>query len=61
MLRRRATSIGPAPSVRIATRGNAIRVIRDPKMEIVAALQTRTNASFRQSAEAKGLRTIGGA
>ena len=30
-------------------------------LTIVAALQTRTNASFRQSGEAKGLRTIGGA
>ena len=45
----------------MARSGRAIRVISDPKMEMVAAVQTRTNASLRQSGEAKGLRTDRGA
>ena len=61
MLRRIATSIAPEPRTRIAARGSAIRVTSDPKIEIVAAAQTRTKAWLRQSVEANGLRTEGGA
>ena len=39
-----ATSSAPEPSMRIATNGSAIRVISDPKIEMVAAAQTRTKA-----------------
>ncbi len=56
--RMRATSSAPEPRTRIATRGNAIRVMSDPKIEIVAADQTRMKAWFCQSAEANGLRTM---
>ena len=55
--RTRATSNAPASSTRIATNGSAIRVISEPKIEIVAADHTRTNALFCQSGEANGLRT----
>ena len=41
----------------MAASGNAIRVTSDPKIEIVAALQTRTKALLCQSGERKGLRT----
>jgi hypothetical protein len=34
-----------------------MRVISEPKIEIVAADQTRTNALFCQIGELKGLRT----
>ena len=44
MLRRSATSIAPAPSVRIATSGSATRVISEPKIETLAADHTRTKA-----------------
>ena len=54
MERTRATSNAPASSTRIATNGSAIRVISEPKIEIVAADHTRTNALFCQSGEAKG-------
>ena len=57
MLRRTATSIGPAPSVRIATSGRAIRVMSDPKIEMLAAAQTRTKALFCQRGDVKGFRT----
>ena len=46
-----ATSTAPEPSTRIATSGSAIRVTSDPKIEIVAAVQTRTKAWLRQSGE----------
>ena len=59
MLRRIATSTAPEPRTRIAARGSAMRVTSDPKIEIVAALQTRTKAWLRQSVEANGLRTEG--
>jgi hypothetical protein len=39
----------------MATNGRAIRVIREPKIETVAAVQIRTNAPFRQSGDEKGL------
>ena len=52
-----ATSIGPAPSVRIASSGSAIRVISDPKIDTRRRAQTRTNAWLRQSGEPNGLRT----
>ena len=45
----------------MAASGRAIRVTSDPKIEIVAALQTRTKAWLRQSVEANGLRTKRGA
>ncbi len=57
MLRRTATSIGPASRVRMATRGRAIRVISEPKIEMLAAVQTRTKALLLQSGDVKGLRT----
>ena len=57
MLRRTATSIAPAPSVRIATSGSAMRVMSDPKIEMLAAAQTRTKAWLLQRGEAKGFRT----
>ncbi len=41
----------------MAASGSAIRVMSDPKIEIVAADQTRRNAWFRQSGDAKGFRT----
>jgi hypothetical protein len=53
-----ATSNAPAPRTRMATNGKAIRVMSEPKIEIVAADQTRTNAAFDQSGEANGLRTV---
>jgi hypothetical protein len=42
----------------MATKGSAIRVMSEPKMEIVAAVQTRTKARLRQSGEpnARGTR-----
>ena len=43
----------------MAASGSAIRVTSDPKIEIVAAAQTRTKAWLRQSGEANGLRTDG--
>ena len=43
----------------MATSGRAIRVMSDPKIETVAAVQTRTKAPLRQSGDAKGLRTVG--
>ena len=55
--RRSATSIAPEPRTRMAANGSASRVTSDPKIEIVAALQTRTKAWLRQSVEANGLRT----
>jgi hypothetical protein len=61
MLRRRATSIGPAPNVKIATSGSATRVISEPKIETLAAAQTRTKAWFCQSGDVNGLRTKGAA
>ena len=57
MERTSATSKAPAPSTRIATNGSAIRVISEPKIEMVAADHMRTNALFDQSGDAKGLRT----
>ena len=45
----------------MAASGSAIRVTSDPKIEIVAAPQTRTKAWLRQSGEANGLRTEAGA
>ncbi len=45
----------------MAASGSAMRVTSDPKIEIVAALQTRTKAWLRQSVEANGLRTEAGA
>ena len=53
-----ATSNAPDPSTRMAARGSAIRVISEPKIETVAAVQTRAKAAFRQSREWNGLRTI---
>ena len=44
MLRRSATSTAPEPRMRMAASGSAMRVTSDPKIEIVAALQTRTKA-----------------
>ena len=41
----------------MATNGSAIRVMSDPKIEIVAAVQTRTKAPFRHSWDPKGERT----
>jgi len=41
----------------MAASGRAIRVTSEPKIEIVAAPQTRTNAEIRQSRERNGLRT----
>ena len=41
----------------MAANGSAMRVTSDPKIEIVAALQTRTKAWLRQRVEANGLRT----
>jgi len=49
--------MAPEPSTRIAASGRAIRVINEPKIEIVAAPQTRMKAWLRQSGEANGLRT----
>ena len=57
--RRTATSSAPEPSTRIATRGSAIRVMSDPKIDTVAAAQTRTKDRLRQSGEANGLRMGG--
>ena len=45
--RRTAISRAPEPRTRIAASGRAIRVTSDPKIEIVAADQTRTNAELR--------------
>ena len=42
----------------MAASGSAMPVISDPKIEIVAADQTRTNAGLRQSEEAKRVRTV---
>ena len=53
-VRSTATSNAPAPSTRIATSGSAIRVMSDPKTEIVAADQTRTNAAFARAGNRKG-------
>ena len=44
-----ATPTASAFSVRMATNGSATRVTSEPKIEIVAALQTRRNAPLRQS------------
>ena len=41
----------------MAASGNATLVIREPKMETVAAPQTRTNAELRQSGELNGCGT----
>ena len=41
----------------MAASGSAIRVMSEPKIETVAAVQTRTKAALRQSGEANGLRT----
>ena len=57
MLRTTATSNGPAFSVRIAMTGSANRVMSDPKMDTVAADQTRTKAWLDHSGDEKGLRT----
>ncbi len=43
-----AISSGPAPRTRIAAKGSAVRVTREPKIETVAALNTRTKAGLRQ-------------
>ena len=51
--------MAPEPSTRMAANGSASRVTSDPKIEIVAALQTRTKAWLRQRVEANGLRTDG--
>ena len=61
MLRRIATSTAPEPRTRMAASGSAMRVTSDPKIEIVAALHTRTKAWLRQRVEANGLRTDRGA
>jgi hypothetical protein len=42
----------------MATSGSAILVMSEPKMEMVAAPQTRTKAWLRQSGDANGLRTM---
>jgi hypothetical protein len=57
MLRTTATSNGPACSVKIAMTGSANRVMSEPKIDTVAADQTRTKAWFDHSGEAKGFRT----
>ena len=49
--RRTATSMAPASRTMMASRGSASRVMSDPKMEIVDAVQMRTNAPLRQSGE----------
>ena len=46
-----ATSMAPASRTMMASNGSASRVMSDPKMEIVAAVQMRTNARLRQSGE----------
>jgi len=38
----------------MATNGSAIRVMREPKIEMVAADQTRTNAPLRHRGELNG-------
>ena len=57
MLRISATSSGPAFSVRMAMIGSANRVMSDPKIDMVAADQTRTKAWLAHSGDEKGLRT----
>ena len=52
-----ATAMAPAPSMRIATSGSAMRVMSDPKIEMLAAAQTRTKAWLLQRGEANGFRT----
>ena len=49
--RSRATSMAPDPSTRIAANGSANRVISEPKIEIDAAVQTRTKDGLRQRAD----------
>ena len=61
MLRRTATSIGPAPSVRIATSGRAMRVMSDPKIEMLAAAQTRTKAWLLPEGGGEGIAHEGAA
>jgi hypothetical protein len=43
-----AISAGPAPRMRIAANGSAVRVMSDPKSEIVLADQTATKLRSRQ-------------
>ena len=59
-VRSSATSSAPAPRTTIATNGKAIPVMSEPKIEIVAADQTLTNAAFDQSRDAKGFLTVDG-
>ena len=49
MLRTIATPIASALSVMMATNGSATRVTSEPKIEIVAADQTRWNATLLHS------------
>jgi hypothetical protein len=58
--RRAETSIGPALRTRIATNGSARRVTIEPKIEIVAAVQSRTNAGLRQIDDENGCGTGAG-
>jgi hypothetical protein len=60
MLRTSATSTGPAPSVKIATNGSAMRVIRLPKIDTVAAVHTRAKARFCHSERVGRTSGVGG-
>ena len=56
--RRKATSTAPASSTRMATNGSAMRVMSEPKMEIVRPVQKRTNAPLFHIGDV-GRRTVG--
>ena len=43
----------------MAASGRAIRVMSEPKIETLAAAQTRTNALLRQSGDSNGFDTGG--